>query len=74
MPKKGTILTPEQKAKKKINDKKYCEANKEKRKALGRAQYLKDKGDGMRWVNRRRVWTTPVILKITEGSFVLAFD
>jgi hypothetical protein len=74
MPKKGQILTPAQKAKKKINDKKYCEANKAKRKEWGRAQYLKDKGNGMRWINGRRVWGPPMVFKITEGSFVIAFD
>ena len=75
MPTKGQILTPEQKEKKAINDKKYCEKNREKRKEWGRAQYLKDKENGMRWIAGRRVWgEKKKTVKKSEGTFVIAFD
>jgi hypothetical protein len=73
MPKKGAILTPEQRAKKKVSDKKYNEANKDKRKEWARAQYLKDKGNGMRQSNGRRVWGHQVLVKKND-LFTLTFD
>jgi hypothetical protein len=66
MPKKGTILTPEQKKRKAITDKKYNERNKEKRRAWARAQYRKDKALG------KRSGSQP--LTIIQGEFVVAFD
>jgi hypothetical protein len=66
MPKKGTILTPEQKVRKAITDKKYNERNKEKRREWARAQYRKDKALG------KRHGTRPIT--ITQGEFVVAFD
>ena len=66
MPKKGTILTPEQKKRRAISDKKYNEKNKEKRQEWGRAQYRKDKGLGKRNGSRP--------ITITQGEFVVAFD
>ena len=66
MPKKGTILTPEQKKRRAISDKKYNEKNKERRREWGRAQFIKDKALGKRSGSR------PITK--THGVFVVAFD
>ena len=66
MPKKGYKLSPEQKVRKAIADKKYNEKNKEKRREWARAQFIKDKALGKRSGSRP--------ITITQGEFVVAFD
>jgi len=66
MPKKGYKLSPEQKVRKAIADKKYNEKNKEKRREWARAQFIKDKALGKRSGSR------PITK--THGVFVVAID
>jgi hypothetical protein len=73
---KGYKLNPEQKKRKRIADLKYYAKYPEKRKALAKAQHVKDKASGAydRRERKKRGLTAWRGVKIKQGEFVIAFE
>jgi hypothetical protein len=72
---KGYKLNPEQKKRKAIADLKYYAKYPEKRKALSRAQHLKDMKSGAynRRYRKRRGYPAWSGVKIKQGEFTFTF-